>query len=639
MLSEVNSGGLVLAILGVAISAGLAVITGGLSLAVAGILAGLGIIGVSVASIVTDLQDGIYDDCLLTNYPNLSNNSLRYVGEYLNKLWIESPINANFIHSGESDYTKRLIDFSSGTGDIQSAMQEYMLHKLTEEDTDGNTIARKYPLVESLLYNDGYTFKNVSTNDYLAPTESGICEPTCRPNTIIWSEKAFDDDNSDAMLIYSPLNRTLVGTHAGPITTMKYDRGKLFITTTSSAFMLSPNPRTLQTDTEDVILGVGDFLSIPEQEFIKTDYGYAGCQHSTSAINTPYGYIYPDALAGDVFMFTDSITPISYNGMKHWFKQNLPIKLYCSIPQEVACNNEILLSNVGLRATYDPLHTRYILSKIDYEPINFKGLNLDITTEGLYFSDNQWWNVDFRKPNGIEQVTFGDPNHFSNESWTISYNLTTNSWTSFHSYIPDQLFNDYNTFYSSIGSSVYKHNYGNYQTYYGVKYDFIVEYVVNEPATHDLHAIHYYSKSTTDNVSTPDVTFDRFVVRNSCQSTGLQKLTYLDKSANPYGNRIGWSNDEKDVILTEHNYRVSAIRALSTSNEVITDEWSNLQNYYEANGYIDHIPTNIDYNTNQHLLADMKDKYHYIRLFANNELFNANIQLNITQSKNFYSFN
>lgn len=43
-----------------------------------------------------------------------------------------------------------------------------------------------------------------------------------------------------------------------------------------------------------------------------------------------------------------------------------------------------------------------------------------------------------------------DPNYFCNKSWTLSYNINTQSWISFHSYIPNFYIAENNFFYSGL---------------------------------------------------------------------------------------------------------------------------------------------------------------------------------------------
>jgi hypothetical protein len=48
------------------------------------------------------------------------------------------------------------------------------------------------------------------------------------------------------------------------------------------------------------------------------------------------------------------------------------------------------------------------------------------------------------------QVYLNDPDYFCNKSWTMSYNLNTKSWISYHSYIPNFYIGENNFFYSGL---------------------------------------------------------------------------------------------------------------------------------------------------------------------------------------------
>ena len=48
------------------------------------------------------------------------------------------------------------------------------------------------------------------------------------------------------------------------------------------------------------------------------------------------------------------------------------------------------------------------------------------------------------------QVYLSDPDYFCNKSWTMSYNMNTQSWISYHSYIPNFYIGENNFFYSGL---------------------------------------------------------------------------------------------------------------------------------------------------------------------------------------------
>jgi len=47
-------------------------------------------------------------------------------------------------------------------------------------------------------------------------------------------------------------------------------------------------------------------------------------------------------------------------------------------------------------------------------------------------------------------IELGDPSYFCNRSWTLSYNFVTNSFVSFHSYLPNWYIGESGFFYSGI---------------------------------------------------------------------------------------------------------------------------------------------------------------------------------------------
>ena len=49
-------------------------------------------------------------------------------------------------------------------------------------------------------------------------------------------------------------------------------------------------------------------------------------------------------------------------------------------------------------------------------------------------------------------VSLTDPEFFCNKSWTLSFNMNTKSWTSFHSYIPNWYIGENNFFYSGLNN-------------------------------------------------------------------------------------------------------------------------------------------------------------------------------------------
>jgi len=401
------------------------------------------------------------------------------------------------------------------------------------------------------------------------PANWNYCEDCSAkfPNRIIWSAASFSEDKSDFFQTYLANNFTSVGT--SPITALNYSSNRLLVRTTKSMFVMSPNPQEINTDVSTLYIGTGDFLSIPPQEIRKVDYGFGGGKGTKDFIATEFGFVTVDDRTGQVFLFSEGMKELTdiNSGCNQWFKEYLP-----------KINGHILLG-------YDPQFKRLMVYKRD----------------------------EFDKT--------------ENKSFVISYSFNYQTWISFHSYHPKYFFNSFDTLFSTINSKLYSHDSRIYNEFYGVFKDSIFEYVINAPTTVDLDAIDYYAVTldwdndtkSWKNVNYP--TFDRFMVYTKQQSTGLQEL--IPKS----DYNIDWDNRKKTVSNRERNYRISAIRDLSTASPVMSRAWNDIESSYP----IDAVATNVNYNASQWNQISIKDKYFYVRFFFNGK--GTRIILDIMKSK------
>ncbi len=95
----------------------------------------------------------------------------------------------------------------------------------------------------------------------------------------------------------------------------------------------------------------------------------------------------------------------------------------------------------GLHGVYDSKFDRVIISKLDYIPLS---------DEIKYNSVTQEFYIDYLTYTKTVELT--DPTYFCNKSWTLSYNVNTGGWISFHSYIPNYYIAENNYFYSGINT-------------------------------------------------------------------------------------------------------------------------------------------------------------------------------------------
>lgn len=391
------------------------------------------------------------------------------------------------------------------------------------------------------------------------------------PNRVIWSEVSREEDIADNYKAYKALSYYDIPADKGSITSFDYIDNVILLRTTQSSYILQPNPQQLQATGTTIAIGTGDFLSIPAQELVSVSTGYGGQQDVLAEVNTKFGLVWVDREEGKVFLKPSGggFEEISTYKMYHWFENNL--------------------RNGKTICTYDPRFERLILHN--------------------KYIDNQ-----------------------VNKGFTLSYNLRTKTWVSFHSYQPDLMTFTNNTFFSTLGKKLYAHNkYDTFTTYYDTSYPCIIEAVDTNFNTFNAHSVYIYAQvQKYDNINSQwipvnNLTFDEAVFYNKLQSSGLIKLVVKDELQS-----LIWSNVEKPVSIKDKNTRISQIRDIAVSNPVMTNDWQYLQTYYNDNqGYIDKVPlpTSIDYNKPQYQLNEFSDKYIQLRFIFNNNSHKITIHL------------
>ena len=222
-------------------------------------------------------------------------------------------------------------------------------------------------------YNDDYSVLN--DYKYYFGHQTDWCDLCLHEhkNRVAWSQPSLNEDKNDAYRSFLSNDYKEIGLHSGEVTNM-YPRNnrELYITTDQSLFKLHPSSQEIQTNQEVLYIGTGTFLSVPEVELARTDYGYAGNQGRFNMEVTEKGAFYIDQQAGKVFQIGDNLRLISDTGMHHWFKENLPCA-YCKqylehtgvdYPYQDMIPHDL---GVGVHAVYDPRFERYIIHKKDFE--------------------------------------------------------------------------------------------------------------------------------------------------------------------------------------------------------------------------------------------------------------------------------
>lgn len=224
---------------------------------------------------------------------------------------------------------------------------------------------------------------------------------------------------------------------------------------------------------------------------------------------------------------------------------------------------------------------------------------------------------------------------FYDNSWTISYSLKNQSWTSWHSYLPNCYIDMEKFFYSWLNGNkgIFKHNIPHkFQEFYGKKHPFIIEFVNNENPlqTTIFEYITFITQALRWDNELESYTEERFITfnkgmfYNSRQNSGILNLIVkdLENTNNNYllnqvkdynGDSIILDRNELDWTANEiRDYRNNYNTPLFIENK----DTKELQDNY----FIDKVVNNksLDYNKSWDNLEMLRDKYLVVRLIFDN---------------------
>ena len=376
--------------------------------------------------------------------------------DFYTKLWVESDINYDLRVEGTGDQIFYKVN-------SPVAFNDFILTKVSEERETGEH-ALKYPIPEYYNFNPDFNIDHLGRTNFLLPSTFNYCSKCSGiyQNHYIWSEDSFPEELFDGFLIFKEENYGIIGENTGQITGVHSEKNRLWVRTERSRFQMVPNPQVMQTDESTAYLGTGDFLSLPESELVKVDYGYAGGQGFLDELNTEFGLVSVDAAAGKIYILGQSIEDISSEQYGNF-----------SFLNEFIPSSDNLR---GIQLAYDPQLKRLIV------------------------------------------------NHKIND-WVMSFDLKRKIWISFHSYKHDWIFNNGIYLMSTDNNFIYKHlNKGNHCIFYGTKEDFIIEIQPFAYSTTDLSVLTYYTQSFNNNLQVDYPTFDRMWVYTENKSTGIITL-------------------------------------------------------------------------------------------------------------------
>ena len=423
------------------------------------------------------------------NY-NPDDDELQWVSDSLGNLWFESQINMNWrlgIGNMPTDFLNSPSKYS------ESFMADYTVNKLTTFDKD-NTEGKLYQGFanpEVYIINPDYTRRNWTKNYFMLGIEYDCCSE-CQeefPHRVVYSQQSFQEELTDNFRKFLPNNYRDLNGESGEITNMFRLGNNLYIHTEHAMWLIPRNYQERVTDQIVSFLGTGEFFSVPPQRLRESTQGISAglTKHQkNSALVTPYGYFFVSDKEKVIYQFDGEKgpIPISNNGMKAEIKY--------------------LINDGDYVTGYDPILDRMLFTKL---------------------GDN---------------------------GWTLSYSLPYKAWRSYHTYIPDRYLTARDKFLSwdSNKSPIWLHNSKGYCNFRGANQEHIIEYVSLDSAliTKQWNHIRLDTEAYTLDGEFLFDTFDKALLYNNIQCSGVLNLAVTEDSEDYFFDRISNSNDG-DIIL------------------------------------------------------------------------------------------
>jgi len=595
---------------------------------------------------------------------------------YLYKHYVESTINCNLRHEGTDD--TEIYYPKSAYEDIQSFLN-------IEGDWSTDLIPNYY------AYNSAFSQEN-NIKTYFGLPFNFDYDNNCigEFNTrIACSQKDNIESSADSNKIFLPNNYRDLPKNKGVGLSLFTRADKLYAHFERTLYLIPVKDQAVKVGDINAYFGTGEVLSIPPNELITIEKGYAGLSSKSSFIDTPYGSLFVSHEDRKVFLLSDSLEPISNLGLATWSFDNMKFKFIDSFNDLMRqanlpiafdrFRNNCSPYGIGFHSTYDPRYDRVIITKRDYK-IKFgigigSGLFSGIYNSLIVYPEGSivWNTTDqvFEVVTGVglgnqirTPINYYDTDYFENHSFTLSYSFLSKSWVSFHSYIPLFYMYDKEQFYSLNytqskvvnGSTInytpsassfdlYKHAAtSSFQRYYGFRKNHIIDLVMTTNSPSNFSNIFLDTRAsildTTYNewYDVEDITYSNFIAYNTRQCTGQHNIVILDD----YNEATNWSSNISYARRLNTVWRINNLRDLVSSRTMsyFTSQYSDISSNY----FIDKVLNEnaINYDTSQYELKRMNDTWLGIRLTFNaipQQLDSNKIKLttNIIETLNYQS--
>lgn len=513
--------------------------------------------------------------------------------------FVESEVNVNY-RDYEDDISRRFYD-PYGYTDTQEMFRSDRIKSPGYYKYD-------YSLSASKLFNQYISWGSVLPRDF-DPEKAETCYKYY-PRRVIYSLPQNLEQKKDNWQSFLVNNYKDFTSRVTAIKSINKNGALIMLDREAPVQMMGTD--TLETEAgTKLTIGDGGLFSQPLQNITNSDKAlqYGSCQNRYAITGTPQGVVWVSQDQGKIFLYGGGLEEISRTNMKWWFSRYLPSRLLKQFPNYKYRDNPVF--GVGVQTVYDSMNEVLYITKKDYR--QKEGFNINYDDETGFWVSGGVAEGDV-PVNLIIPVNLCNTTYFEDCSWTISYDMKTKQWISFHDWHPELIIPSKNHFLTAWRpcntnqSSLWRHNSvcDMYCNYYNTDYPFEVEYVSTTGQTvFTIHNIEYYLEcfkyydNCEDRNHILDFNFDRAMIYNTEQISGLLKLVLKSKT-NP-GQMLQYpivnpTNIDTLFSKEENKYRFNGFWDVTKDRGEFTGNTIQMFNTSE-NGYIFDInPGYVEYN-------------------------------------------
>jgi len=311
----------------------------------------------------------------------------------------------------------------------------------------------KVPIAFDNTYYYNTTYSKQNTENYFSHLPSDWIKQLCYtyfPFRAIYSDpqESYSDNRINSWLIYRPLSFFDFPQNYGKLVSLDGIQNKATLARFENKTLLYGNLLVINTSNpQAAYLGNPSLFSStnpPPIDFAETDLGYVGSQNKF-LLKIPNGQITIDAKRGQIFLIqgTQAMDISGFgSGLNRFFTDHLSFEILRYYPTVNVDNH---FNGIGLHGVFDSKFERIIITKLDYIPQPGKQIYYDDAVQKFYINRPVAGNTSVKT-----YVNLTDVNYFCNKSWTVSFNLNTKSWVSFHTYLPNFYIGENNFYYSGL---------------------------------------------------------------------------------------------------------------------------------------------------------------------------------------------